>query len=141
MRDRHGYRGFRGANLEAGIYDASFTPSVRRWGMRNLGLSTPACEWFTDLFVPPDLRREPDVSPLYADLHGLPPALFTVGTLDPLLDDTLFLSARWAVAGNDAALAIYPGGVHGFHMMDLPLAARASGRIDSFIRDAIDGPR
>jgi acetyl esterase len=141
MRDRHGYRDFRGANLEAGIYDASFTPSARRWGARNLGLNTPACEWFTGLFVPPDLRRDPDVSPLYADLHGLPPALFTVGTLDPLLDDTLFLSARSAAAGNDAELAIYPGGVHGFHMMDLPLAARASGRIDSFIRDALDGSR
>ena len=33
--------------------------------------------------------RGPDVFPLYANLHGLPPALFTIGTADPLLDDSL----------------------------------------------------
>lgn len=139
MRDRHRYTGFRGANLEAGIYDASFTPSVRRWGTRNLGLNTPGCEWFTDLFVSPERRRDPDVSPLYADLRTLPPALFTIGTLDPLLDDSLFMSARWIAAGNDAELAVYPGGVHGFNNMAFPLGVQASTRIDAFIRDAIVG--
>nr|WP_245214912.1 alpha/beta hydrolase fold domain-containing protein [Pararoseomonas indoligenes] len=39
---------------------------------------------------PADLR-DPAISPLYADLAELPPALFTVGTIDPLLDDTLFM--------------------------------------------------
>jgi acetyl esterase len=139
MRDRHGYTGFVAANLEAGIYDASFTPSVRRWGERNLGLNTPACEWFTDLFVAPERRRDPDVSPLYADLRGMPPALFTVGTLDPLVDDTLFMSARWMAAGNAAEVAVYPGGIHGFNTMPFPLGARASGRIDAFIQQAIEG--
>lgn len=33
--------------------------------------------------------RSPEASPLYAELSGLPQALFSVGTLDPLLDDTL----------------------------------------------------
>jgi acetyl esterase/lipase len=36
-------------------------------------------------------RRVPDISPLYADLRNLCPALFTVGTKDALLDDTLFM--------------------------------------------------
>ncbi len=137
MRDRHGYTGFCGVNLEAGLYDLAFTPSVRRWGERNLGLNTPACEWFTDLFVPPERRSDPDVSPLHADLRGLPPALFTVGTLDPLMDDSLFMYARWIAAGNAAALAIYPGGIHGFNNMPFPLGIRASARIDAFIRQAL----
>nr|WP_134006099.1 alpha/beta hydrolase fold domain-containing protein [Streptomyces sp. 846.5] len=39
--------------------------------------------------------RAPSLSPLFAKLENLPPALFTVGMLDPLLDDSLFMSARW----------------------------------------------
>ncbi len=137
LRDKHGYTGFAGANLEAGAYDLSWTPSVRRWGERNLVLNTPIIQWFTDQYVPEERRREPDVSPLYADLRGLPPALFTVGTLDPLIDDNLFMHARWIAAGNEAELAIYPGGVHGFNNMAFGLATRANARIDAFIRRAI----
>ena len=33
----------------------------------------------------------PDVSPIQGDLSGMPPALFTVGTRDLLLDDSLFM--------------------------------------------------
>ena len=58
--------------------------------------------------------RDPDVSPLQGDLRGLPPALFTVGTRDPLLDDSLFMAARWAAAGNATDLAVWPGGAHVF---------------------------
>ncbi len=114
MRDRHGFTGFAGANLVYGAYDLGLTPSARRWGDRNLILNTPIIEWFADHFVPPARRREPDVSPLHADLRGLPPALFTVGTLDPLLDDSLFMYARWLAAGSPAGLALYPGCIHGF---------------------------
>jgi acetyl esterase len=114
MRDRHGFTGFAGANLVFGAYDLRFTPSVRRWGTRNLVLSTPIIEWFTDQFVSHERRGEPDVSPLHADLRDLPPALFTVGTLDPLLDDSLFMYGRWIAAGNEAELAVYPGCIHGF---------------------------
>jgi acetyl esterase len=39
----------------------------------------------------------------------MPIALFSCGTLDPLLDDTLFMAARWQAAGSPAQLAIYPG--------------------------------
>jgi hypothetical protein len=38
------------------------------------------------------------------------PALFSVGTKDALLDDTLFIHAPWVAAGNQAKLAIYPAG-------------------------------
>jgi acetyl esterase len=133
LRDSHRARPFRAASLVYGSYDLAFTPSVRRWGERNLVLSTPIIEWFTDHFVPPELRGHPDVSPLHADLSGLPPALFSVGTLDPLLDDTLFMEARWRAAGNDAELAIYPGGVHGFNAFPFPLAEQANARVSAFL--------
>jgi acetyl esterase/lipase len=134
LRDRHGLRPFAGANLVYGAYDLSMTPSQRRWGERNLVLSTPIIAWFADFFVPdPARRRDPDVSPLYADLAGLPPALFTVGTLDPLLDDSLFLHARWTAAGGRAELAVWPGGIHGFDAFPTALARAARARMDAFL--------
>jgi acetyl esterase/lipase len=88
---------------------------------------------FLEWFAAPDFQA-PDVSPLYADLSGLPPALFSVGTLDPLVDDSLFMAGRWTAAGNAVEMEIYPGGIHGFNLMPVPLAAGANARIERFLR-------
>ena len=138
MRDRHDYTGFVGANLVFGCYDFTLTPSVRNWGERNLVLNTPIIEWFVDQFVPDATRRrDPDVSPIFADLEGLPPALFSVGTLDPLIDDTLFMASRWLAAGNSAELAITPGGIHGFTMFPHEAAQGAVTRMIEFVNERI----
>ena len=73
-------------------------------------------------------RLNPDVSPLFADLSDLPPALFTVGGADPLLDDSLFMAARWQLAGNDAELSFYPECPHGFDMFPSKVALKARAR-------------
>jgi acetyl esterase/lipase len=106
-----GDRPFDAANLAFGPYDLSGTPSRRLWGDRDLLLSDPVMNWFVDGFVPVSSdgeRRDPAVSPLYADLRDLPPALFSCGTLDPLLDDSLVMAARWRQAGNQASLSLWP---------------------------------
>jgi acetyl esterase/lipase len=136
LRDRHGLAAFSAANLLCGAYDLSLTPSATRWGERNLILSTPIIEWFTENFVTEPLRRHPDVSPLYADLAGLPSALLTVGTQDPLLDDSMYLYARWIAAGNAAQLSVWPGGAHGFNAFPIPIAERSNAQIVSFLREA-----
>lgn len=61
-------------------------------------------------------RRHPSISPLHADLNkmSLPPAIFTCGTLDCLLDDTIFMSSKWAISGAETIVKIYPGAPHGF---------------------------
>jgi acetyl esterase len=122
LRDKHGLTPFHGVNLVYGAYDLTMTPSCANWGGYNLVLSTPIVGWFMDHFVPAERRGDPDVSPLYANLDAMPPALFSVGTLDPLLDDSLFMASRWLAAGNDADLAVYPGGVHGFNSIQPHLA-------------------
>jgi acetyl esterase/lipase len=115
VRDRLGRLPFRAANLVFGAFDLALTPSARAFGEQRLILRTSDVVHFTDAFLPGVAdRRAPHVSPLYADLRGLCPALFTVGTKDALLDDSLFMHARWRAAGNRAELAIYPGAVHGF---------------------------
>ncbi|MDP8958207.1 MAG: alpha/beta hydrolase [Actinomycetota bacterium] len=138
-RDRYGTSGFAAANLAYGLFDLSLTPSARSWGERLPGPCTREIEWVADQFVPPERRREPDVSPLYAHLGGMPPALFSVGTLDPLLDDTLFMHARWKAAGNRAELAVYPGGVHSFDAFPIGLACRANVRAYRFLSSFLEG--
>jgi len=134
LRDRHGLNPFRGANLFAGCYDLTLTPSVRHWGTERLILNTNDVRVFAENFCGQvGDRRDPDLSPLYADLKGLPPALFSVGTKDMLLDDTLFMASRWAAAGNATDLAIWPGGCHVFIRFDSAMSEQALSRIDGFI--------
>ncbi len=134
LRDRYGYTGWRGANLVYGAYDLSMTPSQRQFGDTRLVLRTSDMRQFYNAFLPDTTeRRVPDISPLYADLKGLCPALFSVGTKDALLDDTLFMHARWVAAGNPAELAIYPGGAHGFTLFPNALAQSAAAAMDAFL--------
>jgi acetyl esterase/lipase len=138
LRDRHGITGaFAGANLVFGAFDLSMTPSQRAWGERNLILSTPIIRWFADNFLPrhdAEARRRPDVSPLYANLRDMPRALFQVGTLDPLLDDSLFMEARWRAAGAATALGVYEEAVHGFTAYSISVAVAARQGQYEFLR-------
>ena len=73
------------------------------------------------------------MSPLYADLHGMPAALFTCGTRDSLLDDTMFMAPRWLAAGNAAELALYPGACHGFASVPFAQRDQAVARMNEFL--------
>lgn len=139
LRDRHGITPYRGANLGFGVFDVSQTPSSKNWGDEPLILSSAVMKWFGDHFAPPEIQRDPDVSPLYADLQDMPKALFSVGTHDCLLDDSTFMHARWLAAGNEADLAVYPGGVHGLTGFPTVLGRKAVARQDAFLKAALTG--
>ena len=134
LRDRHAYTGFRGANIVYGAFDLSMTPSQRQFGNTRLVLRTIDMQQFYNAFLPTITdRRVPDISPLYADLKNLCPALFSVGTKDALMDDSLFMHARWVAAGNAGELAIYPGGPHGFTLFPSDLSIAATMTMDAFL--------
>jgi acetyl esterase/lipase len=127
-----------GANLVFGMYDLSGTPS--QYGARPSDApDVIGGETFDDVLAAytPGLSRldvrRPDISPMYAPLHDLPPALFTVGSADHLLDDSLLMARRWEAWGNDAELAVYPDCPHAFLGHPTELAKRAAARIDEFI--------
>ena len=133
---------FLGANLVYGVYDLTGTPSTRRSGDDSLILRRSDIEAFGELYLGTmswEERRHPEVSPLYADLSGLPPALFSVGGVDPLLDDSLFMSARWQTAGNVAELAYYPECPHGFDMFPTKAAARSRARQIGWLSERAKG--
>jgi acetyl esterase len=129
----------RGANLVFGVYDLSGTPS-NLFGSRPSPLADildpELAAFILECYLPgrtPHEAKERVYSPLYADLAGLPPALFTVGAADHLLDDSLFMAARWEAWGNDTELAVYPDCIHGFTGFPMELAARANQRCEAFV--------
>jgi acetyl esterase len=141
LRDKHEITNrITAANLVFGAYDLNGTPSTQLWGDRNLVLSLPIVRWFVGNFVPGltfEERQNPDISPLYAHLGDMPRALFTVGSMDPLLDDTLFMSERWLAAGNQAEVAVYPEAVHGFNAFPIGVARAANSRQARFLSEAL----
>ena len=133
MRDKHGYSDFRAAALQYGVYDCRLTPSARTWGDRRLILTTPLMDWFVHHYAAGQDLTNPDVSPIFADLRDMPPAIFSVGTADTLLDDTLLLAKRWSVAGNEAQLDVYPEACHGFDGFPIPSGQECTARVNSFL--------
>lgn len=139
LRDRGAPPRFKGAALNFGVYDSSMTPS-QTLALEG-ALSSGNIAKIVDTYMPDvTQRRSPDASPIFADLRGMPPALFTVGTLDAMLDDSMFMYCRWLAAGASAELAIYPGADHGFIETPHPHAAAANAGIDRFLADCLTTP-
>lgn len=127
------------AHLIFGFYDLALSPGARLFGATRSRPRTADLHGFVDAFLGPDLdRRSPEVSPLYADLSGLCPAVFVVGTEDALLDDTLFMHARWVAAGNVGELHVHPGAPHNFVALSCRAAAEAHEQAVAFIRRHLD---
>lgn len=137
LRDMGKASAFHAANLLFGCYDLSLTPSARLAGETPF-VNRESMAQFTSAFSNGHDLRDPAISPLYADLRGLPPALFTVGTIDPLLDDSLFMHMRWQAAGNLSELALYSGGTHGFNSFSGGLAGAANAGMAEFLSVQID---
>ena len=80
--------------------------------------------------------RTPLASPLYADLHDLPPMLIHVGTAEMLLDDSTRLAERARAAGVDVMLEPWEDMIHVWHYFAsmLPEGQQAIERIGEFIR-------
>jgi acetyl esterase/lipase len=85
-------------------------------------------------------RTEPLLSPLYADLQGLPPLLIQVGENEILLDDAVRCAARARAAGVEVALETWEGMFHGFYMLPfLAETKRALFSIAAFVSRRLGG--
>ncbi len=58
--------------------------------------------------------QDPVLSPVYADLHGLPPTLFMTSGRDLLLSGTTILHRKFLGAGVDARLVVFDALPHAF---------------------------
>jgi acetyl esterase/lipase len=96
----------------------------------NMGPNTIIKDYITD-----HDPRHPLISPLYADLHGLPPLLIHVGDHETLLDDAVRFGERAAAAGVQATTVVWPKMFHVFHLFApvLPEAQQANEQIVEFL--------
>jgi acetyl esterase/lipase len=78
---------------------------------------------------------DPLVSPLYADLRGLPPLLIQVGDRETVLDDSIVFADKARAAGIDVSLEVWDGMIHVFQMFGAELAEahRAIASIAGFL--------
>jgi acetyl esterase/lipase len=67
-----------------------------------------------DRYIGKTDRRDPVLSPVFADLHGMPPSLFITSGRDLLLSGTVILHRAFLRAGNHAELIVYEGLPHAF---------------------------
>jgi acetyl esterase/lipase len=81
--------------------------------------------------------RHPYASPLYADLHGLPPVLIQAGDAEIIRDDSTRFAAAAQAAGVDVTLEIWPEMPHVWHAFAglLPEADEAVERIGRWLRE------
>jgi acetyl esterase/lipase len=86
----------------------------------------------------------PLVSPIHADLRGLPPLRIYVGSAEVLLDDSTRLAARAEAAGVEVDLRVWQEMVHVWPIFvgyGLPEARKTIAEIATFIRQQVQMPR
>jgi epsilon-lactone hydrolase len=81
-------------------------------------------------------RKDPRISPLYADLSRLPPTLIQVGSAETLLEDSTRFAAAAGAADVSVTLEIWPHMIHAWPMWNARLepGRRALANAGAFIR-------
>lgn len=109
-----------------GIFDLTLNMPSTTESRPSVIVDRPMLDKFVEAYTAGasiEARRNPLISPLYDNLQKLaaespfgtlPPALFTCGTGDPLLDDSLLMSIKWNGTGSETVLKLYPGAPHMF---------------------------
>ena len=83
--------------------------------------------------------RDPEVSPIFGELHGFPPILIQVGTAEVLLSDAVNFTEKAKTAGADVTLQKWDGMQHEWQFATsiLPEARQAVQKIGEFVKNHI----
>lgn len=97
----------------------------------------PTADWYLGSMP----ATSPLASPLYADLHGLPPALLQVGSTEVLLDDSRRFAEKMAAAGGIVDLRIWPDMPHAWQLFAafLPESRAAIAEAGRFLDGRVRG--
>ncbi|MHA2037048.1 MAG: alpha/beta hydrolase [Promethearchaeota archaeon] len=95
--------------------------------------------WMAKSYTQKESLSNPLISPVFADLHGLPPLLIQVGGIEALLDDSVTLADQAKTAGVEAILEVYENMTHVFQNYgeSLSESRKAFESVNDFIRKYI----
>jgi len=109
-------------------------PSMRYNAEADPMFAPAAIDLLPDQYCPGEDRRNPLLSPLLGNWHGLPPLLFHAGSTEMLLDDSVRAHDRATQAGVAAEIEVYFGLPHVWQMITwLPEARQATRAIADFV--------
>jgi epsilon-lactone hydrolase len=85
-------------------------------------------------------RKDPSVSPFYADFRGFPPILVQVGSAETLLDDATRFATAASAADVAVTLEIWPHMIHAWSLWNAHLepGRRALASAGAFIREHLE---
>jgi epsilon-lactone hydrolase len=91
---------------------------------------------FAELYLNGASARLPEASPIFGDLHGLPPLLIQTSTTELLFDEAVHLHEKAKKSGVDSTLHAYPGLPHVWQIFSglIPEANAALREIAGFVR-------
>ena len=100
-------------------------------------------EDFLEYVAPPDLRRDPRLSPLFAHFDQPPPVLLQVAETEILADDTGRMADLLRSGGGTVDVQTLPDAPHVWQLFDgyFPEARESLGQVAEFIRTLIPRPR
>lgn len=125
--------------LHYGVYELSQLLPAAHHFKKSLIIDGDIMAKYLEAFLPNttiEQRRDPRISPFWENLMGdrffakLPPAFFTCGTEDPLIEDTTLMSVKWMTAAGEAVVKIYTGAPHGFTLFPKAQCEEAGEALD-----------
>jgi len=114
--------------------------SIAMYALRGLSghLDPPEPGAHDPYYVGSTDAKDPVLSPIYSDLHGLPPTLFVTSGRDLLLSGTANLHRAYLLAGVDARLIVYDALPHAFwYDSKIPEAIEANKLMADFFIKAL----
>jgi monoterpene epsilon-lactone hydrolase len=110
--------------------------SIAMYALRGLSghLDPPEKGAHDPFYVGSTDAKDPVLSPIFADLHGMPPTLFVTSGRDLLLSGTVNLHRAFLNAGADARLIVFDALPHAFwYSTKLPEAIEANHMMADFM--------
>lgn len=122
------------ALLFYGVYSADHQSlSHKQCGSGDFGLSTEKMAWYRKHYLSGQRQNsaDPRVSPVLANLEGLPPIFLNAAELDCLREDSVLLAQRLSAAGVPNQFKLVAGVTHGFMQMSSELPEALAAFLDA----------